>query len=86
MADPTPISALTFANTMLVKYQTLLSKCAGMKLMEVDGLQVRYEELEKAYNYWENRVARLSGARPLSSSVRLDKPGGATSAQQVGPL
>ena len=61
----------TFAETMLVKYETLLQASTGLDTISVDGQSVRYTDVEAKYRYWKRHVEREQGRRPQAADVDL---------------
>jgi len=67
---------VTFAETMLAKYETLLQTSAGPDTVSVDGQSVRYVDVEAKYRYWKREVARVkSGDVVLATRTADGQPG-----------
>jgi len=62
----------TFAQQMVTKYEQLLLENAGLTVVNVDGQQVSYADLEAKYEHWRQRVLKEAGKRPAISRIRLD--------------
>jgi hypothetical protein len=58
---------LTFAETMLSKYETLLQTSAGLDSVMVDGQSARYADVEAKCRYWKREVACEKGRRPQAA-------------------
>jgi len=61
----------TFAETQVVKCETLLQTSAGLDTVSVDGQSVRYVDVEAKYRYWKREVAREKHERPQAASINL---------------
>jgi hypothetical protein len=61
-----------FALQMVEKYRQLLLDCAGLQQIMIDGQLVNYLDLEKQYEHWMNKLARINGVRPVVSSINLE--------------
>ena len=61
----------TFAETQVVKCETLLQTSAGLDTVSVDGQSVRYVDVEAKYRYWQREVGRQAGQRPQAASINL---------------
>lgn len=65
MPDP------TFAEQMVTALQAKLLKLAGVKSASIDGETLVLSDLKEELTFWERRVARESGSRPVLSSIDL---------------
>jgi hypothetical protein len=65
MPDP------TFAAQMVTKYEALLLQAAGVQSISVDGQNVSVKDLEVAWQFWSNQVAKESGTKPRLSSIKM---------------
>lgn len=61
----------TFADQMVAKLEALMLANPGAQMVNVDGNQVSFRDLEKSYSYWKSRAARASGARPIAAQINL---------------
>jgi hypothetical protein len=69
------IDDLTFAQQMVAKYQALLLSSAGLTKVSIDNQEVRVADLEKAYGFWQRKLAALTNTRPRVVSIDLrDSP------------
>ena len=62
----------TFAETMVVKYETLLARHAGQKSVTVDGQTLTLAQLEELYDHLLTRYRRLNGDRPRIAAVKMN--------------
>lgn len=63
---------MSFATTMLAKYEALLEKAAGLKSIVIDGTTVSVTDLEEKWQYWKSQVQKETGKAATISRIRLD--------------
>lgn len=61
----------TFNENMVAKIQAALLESPLAKSVTIDGTNVSYDDAMARLTFFERRVARESGQRPLSSTLRL---------------
>lgn len=61
----------TYAETMVSKYETLLTRHAGQQSVSVDGQTLSLADLEAKYDFWLRRYQVLAGTRPRVASVNM---------------
>lgn len=65
--------AETHAEEMVRKLEAVLAANPGVETIEFDGERTHFGELEKQLNFWERKVARQAGRRPIAGTMRLDR-------------
>jgi hypothetical protein len=75
-----PIDDLTFAKSMVVKYQTLLTRHAGKRVIKVDGIETTFDQLRKEFEHWRSELQVLESLgvtnAPSSMVATVDMSGG----------
>ena len=61
----------TFAYYQVQRIERILAANVGVKTVTVGNTTVSYDDLLNQYQFWKNKVARESGARPRASQINL---------------
>lgn len=61
----------TFNEQVVTKLQARILELVGVKSTNADGESIELADLKKELTFWEARVAREQGSKPLVSAIDL---------------
>jgi len=64
----------SFNQIMVTKYQEALTAQPLAKEVTIEGTKVSYDDALKRLAYFERRLAREQGTRPIASQIHLGPP------------
>lgn len=65
--------AETHAQQMVAKLEVVLLENAGLDTVDIDGVKVKYADLEAKLDHWQRKVRGEQGKAATVSTIRLDR-------------